>query len=229
MGPTTANPLSELVAPDWAVALEPVEEKISEAGQFLRAEIAAGRGYLPAGENVLRAFGRPLADVRVRRAINMAIDRQAIWDATMEGTGEIAWLPVPSQHWAYSEDLVPSFEYDPEAAKALLEEAGYGDGFTLTMTSAAQADFVRRAEIMQAQLGAIGIQVEVVPEATTDSVDLDDLGAGFGAAGGGEDLDSSAVDAGAERSAAMHAEADREPQDGTRLVDEQPEDHRPTT
>jgi oligopeptide transport system ATP-binding protein len=64
---------------------------------------------------------------------------------------------------------------------------------------------------------------------TTDSVDLDDLGAGFGAAGGGEDLDSSAVDAGAERSAAMHAEADREPQDGTRLVDEQPEDHRPTT
>ena len=45
--------------------MAPVEPKITEAGQFLRAEIAAGRGYLPAGENVLRAFSRPLADVRV--------------------------------------------------------------------------------------------------------------------------------------------------------------------
>ena len=61
----TAKPLAELVAPDWAAALAPVEPKITEAGQFLRAEIAAGRGYLPAGENVLRAFSRPLADVRV--------------------------------------------------------------------------------------------------------------------------------------------------------------------
>ena len=61
----------------------------------------------------------PLADVRVRRAINMAIDREAMWEATMEGTGEIAWLPVPSQHWAYSPDLVPTFEYDPDAARAL--------------------------------------------------------------------------------------------------------------
>ena len=59
------RPLSELVAPDWAAALAPVEPKINEAGQFLRAEIAAGRGYLPAGDVVLRAFSRPLADVRV--------------------------------------------------------------------------------------------------------------------------------------------------------------------
>ena len=61
----TARPLNELVAPDWAAALTPVEPKVSEVGRFLRAELAAGRGYLPAGENVLRAFGRPLADVRV--------------------------------------------------------------------------------------------------------------------------------------------------------------------
>ena len=112
----------------------------------------------------------PLADVRVRRAINMAIDREAMWEGTMEGTGEVAWMPVPSQHWAYAEDLVPTFEYDPEGAKALLEEAGYGDGFTITMTSTATQDAVRRAEIMQAQLAEIGITVEVTPEQTVDSV-----------------------------------------------------------
>jgi uracil-DNA glycosylase len=57
--------LSELVAPDWAAALALVEGDIAAMGDFLRAELAAGRGYLPAGENVLRAFSRPLADVRV--------------------------------------------------------------------------------------------------------------------------------------------------------------------
>jgi uracil-DNA glycosylase len=54
-----------LVAPDWAAALAPVDDRITEMGHFLRAELAAGRQYLPAGEHVLRAFQRPLADVRV--------------------------------------------------------------------------------------------------------------------------------------------------------------------
>jgi uracil-DNA glycosylase len=60
-----ARPLSELVAPDWTEALRPVEGRIGELGAFLRAEIAAGRGYLPAGDKILRAFRQPMADVRV--------------------------------------------------------------------------------------------------------------------------------------------------------------------
>lgn len=59
------KPLAELVAPDWAEALTPVADRITAMGDFLRAELAAGRDYLPAGPNVLRAFSRPLADVRV--------------------------------------------------------------------------------------------------------------------------------------------------------------------
>jgi len=54
-----------LVAPDWAEALAPVDDDITRMGAFLRSEIAAGRGYLPAGEQILRAFQRPLADVKV--------------------------------------------------------------------------------------------------------------------------------------------------------------------
>lgn len=57
----SARPLSEIVAPDWAAALAPVEDQIHAMGDFLRGEPA----YLPAGKNVLRAFSRPLADVRV--------------------------------------------------------------------------------------------------------------------------------------------------------------------
>ena len=52
----TARPLSELVEPGWARSAEPVAEQVTQMGEFLRAEIAAGRGYLPAGPNVLRAF-----------------------------------------------------------------------------------------------------------------------------------------------------------------------------
>lgn len=59
------KPLPELVAPDWAEALAPVADRITAMGDFLRAELAAGRDYLPSGANVLRAFSRPLADVKV--------------------------------------------------------------------------------------------------------------------------------------------------------------------
>ncbi len=61
----SARQISELLAPDWADALAGQQERIHQMGDFLRAEVAAGRGYLPAGDKVLRAFTRPMADVRV--------------------------------------------------------------------------------------------------------------------------------------------------------------------
>jgi len=60
-----ARPLSEIVEPGWARALDPVADQVAAMGEFLRKEIAAGHGYLPAGENVLRAFTFPFDDVRV--------------------------------------------------------------------------------------------------------------------------------------------------------------------
>ena len=60
-----AEPLRNIIDADWAEALKPVADRIAVMGEFLRAEVAAGRRYLPAGENVLRAFKQPFADVRV--------------------------------------------------------------------------------------------------------------------------------------------------------------------
>ncbi|USX44425.1 uracil-DNA glycosylase [Dietzia kunjamensis] len=62
---TPPAPLSDLLDPGWARALAPVEERIHRMGDFLRAENAAGRGYLPAADRVLRAFTQPFDDVRV--------------------------------------------------------------------------------------------------------------------------------------------------------------------
>jgi uracil-DNA glycosylase len=59
------KPIDELVHPSWAPALAPLQPQFTEIGEFLRAETAAGRGWAPAGNRILRAFEQPLDDVRV--------------------------------------------------------------------------------------------------------------------------------------------------------------------
>lgn len=61
----TARPLTELIDQSWAEALQPVQPQIAKMGEFLRAELAAGERYLPAGPNILRTFTFPLERVRV--------------------------------------------------------------------------------------------------------------------------------------------------------------------
>jgi uracil-DNA glycosylase len=61
----TRRPLEDLVGPGWADALEPVRDRIAELGDRLRAEQAAGRGFLPAGERIFAAFAQPFDEVRV--------------------------------------------------------------------------------------------------------------------------------------------------------------------
>ncbi|GAA2434115.1 uracil-DNA glycosylase [Actinomadura vinacea] len=61
----TGRPLSDIVEAGWAKALDPVAGRITAMGDFLRAEVAAGRRYLPAGDRILRAFTQPFDDVRV--------------------------------------------------------------------------------------------------------------------------------------------------------------------
>jgi peptide/nickel transport system substrate-binding protein len=74
----------------------------------------------------------PLRDWRVRRALSLAIDRNAIRDRIMGGASLPTRNIVPPGFFGYVEELQPD-PYDPEAARALLEEAGYGDGFRLTL------------------------------------------------------------------------------------------------
>ena len=65
VNPVAGRELSEIVEADWARALAPVADRIAAMGDFLRAELAAGRRYLPAGDRVLRAFQQPFDEVRV--------------------------------------------------------------------------------------------------------------------------------------------------------------------
>jgi len=110
-----------------------------------------------AGMNNVR---KPFNDQRVRQALMMATDRQAIIDATNEGFG----TPIGS-HFSPSdagyEDLTKVFPYNPIKAKKLLAEAGYPNGFTFTMKMPTLTYAERAAEIMQAYYAMIGVTMKL--------------------------------------------------------------------
>lgn len=98
-----------------------------------------------------------LQDVRVRRALSMAIDRDAYVQVTQAGVGEPASMNLPQAHWAWSEEASKLTTYDPEGAKALLEEAGYGDGLELDLRGYPDQASVQRQEFLLAQWAKIGV------------------------------------------------------------------------
>lgn len=104
----------------------------------------------------------PLQDVRVRRAINMAIDREAITKRIMEGLAPAAYQYMPDGMFG-ALPKAPVIKYDPEAAKKLLAEAGYPDGFELTISSTNNR-YINDGQIAQAvaqYLSRIGIKTSV--------------------------------------------------------------------
>ncbi|GAK12416.1 glutathione ABC transporter substrate-binding protein [Geomicrobium sp. JCM 19039] len=103
----------------------------------------------------------PFDDVRVRQAIALAIDHEAIVEGLFEGYGSVADSPINDRVFGYHEDL-DAPEYDPERAAELLAEAGYEDGFeTSIWTSDINSNYVFIAEIVQDQLTDIGINADV--------------------------------------------------------------------
>lgn len=105
-----------------------------------------------------------LADVKVRQAINMAFDREALLEALQAGYGTVTEQVFPETSVGYDDALDSTYEYDPEGAKELLAEAGYPDGFSIDMmsTPAFQTTF----DLVAQQLADIGITVNYTDPGT---------------------------------------------------------------
>ncbi|MBB3009875.1 ABC transporter substrate-binding protein [Cupriavidus alkaliphilus] len=112
----------------------------------------------------------PFDQVKVRRALSMAIDRHALIAAVQQGHGEPAWSPMPSSEWAYTPAIANQPPYDVEQARRLLAEAGLPDGFAFKMAFEAGAINERRAEVIQAQLARIHVKVELLPSETAQAI-----------------------------------------------------------
>jgi peptide/nickel transport system permease protein/peptide/nickel transport system substrate-binding protein len=114
--------------------------------------------------NLFFNYGRgPLKDVRVRKAINYAIDRTGFTRVTTDGTGDVACSLIPPQHWAYDPESANTFPHDAAKAKALLAEAGFADGLALDMIVLPDAEYRKRADIIMDNLKKAGITVNLMP------------------------------------------------------------------
>lgn len=108
----------------------------------------------------------PFTDKRVRQALNMAINKPSIIEAVFLGTGQVAKNPIPPIMWSYN-DAVEDYPYDPQAAKALLAEAGYKDGFktdiwAMPVQRPYNPNARRMAEMIQSDWKAVGVDANVV-------------------------------------------------------------------
>ena len=131
----------------------------SDPNVNLLSQAGLNIGYL--SMNVTK---KPFDDVRVRQAINMAIDRDTILKEVYQGAGQKAKNPIPPTIWAYDDSTV-DYSYDPEKAKALLKEAGVTNLSTDLWWMPVQRPYnpnaKRMAEIMQADLAKVGITAEL--------------------------------------------------------------------
>lgn len=107
----------------------------------------------------------PFDNANVRRALNMAIDKQAIIDVVFQGSGQIAKNPIPPTMWSYN-DAVVDDAYDPAAARAMLEAEGVTDLSMKIWAMPVQRPYNpnarRMAELMQADFAEVGVDVEIV-------------------------------------------------------------------
>ena len=108
---------------------------------------------------------KPFDDVRVRKAVSMAINKKAIIDAVYLSTGIAAKNPIPPTMWSYN-DSIKDDAYDPAAAKKMLADAGFPNGFTTDLWAMPvqrpyNPNAKRIAELMQADLAKVGVTAEI--------------------------------------------------------------------
>ena len=114
-------------------------------------------------------YGRePMNNVKVRQALNFAVDREEFNKAVMGGLGEPTQTLMPKAHWAYDAEMAKFYTHDPDRARKLLAEAGHPNGIDLGdyIVVAANALDVQAAQVLQQQWAAAGIKVNLKPMET---------------------------------------------------------------
>lgn len=137
----------------------PAAENLGLIERDERFKIVTGTGE---GEMILAINNAepPFDDIRVRRALNHAVDKEAVIEAGLFGFGTPIGSHFPPHHPSY-EDLTGLYPYNPAEARRLLAEAGYPNGFKTTLALPPPAYARRGGEVIAAQLEAVGIKVEI--------------------------------------------------------------------
>lgn len=142
---------------DVALSISSVDEENIKNNPKLQLITKPSISYTYVGMNTEKT---PFNDVKVRKAINYAIDKEAIVNVILNGSGNIATSPIAPGVFGFT-DKTKNYEYNVEKAKELMKEAGYENGFTASILAFGGEANSQTAEIIQAYLKEIGIILKV--------------------------------------------------------------------
>lgn len=160
--PDTATRIAEVIGGnvDWIWNVP--QDQVAQLGGLpnVTAELGSTMRIAMVGMDAAKRANpdSPMADLKVRQAINHAIDRDAIVANLVGGDGEVINVPCYPMQFGCDTSAAVTYDYDPEKAKALLAEAGYADGFKVKMSSYRDRS---RAEAVQSYLAAVGIEADL--------------------------------------------------------------------
>ncbi len=142
---------------DVSIDVQPSELKRLEANKNINVfrRQASSISFLAFNSNKA-----PFDNTKVRQALNMAINREAIFKVVYQGIGSLATAPMANVVWAYNDQL-PAYEYNPAKAKQLLAEAGYPNGLEVSIACDQNQQRLDTAEMAQAMLAEIGVKVTI--------------------------------------------------------------------
>ena len=145
----------DIVAGTDAVPTDKIKSLSNEEGIKVVTRPAVGVYYAYLNMSI-----PPLDNLMVRQAINHAIDKDAIIQLVLDGNGSPATNMLASAFGDYKSDVV-QYPYDPDKAKALMEESGFADGFETTYLNITSPVYQRAAEVIQENLAAINVKINI--------------------------------------------------------------------
>ena len=147
---------------DLAINLQAPQKAIADRSPGVVAKTAPGLVFYGAFLN----YGRPpLDDVRVRQAMNYAINRDEINKIAAAGIGQVSSAVLPKEHWACDAATQNFYSYDPDKAKKLLADAGHPNGLEIESFGWADQLAMQRQEIIISQLAKVGVRIKLTPVA----------------------------------------------------------------
>jgi ABC-type transport system substrate-binding protein len=145
------------------VSYEAESQPVIDDNDALSSDQRVGEVYA----QIQLRLDEPFDDVRLRQALNYAIDREQYIEVVQNGVGEVAWMPHPEASPNYNPEVAGVYEQDLDRARELLAEAGVPDGFEFDMAiPGGVTGQERQAELLQEQLGEVGITANIVPLGT---------------------------------------------------------------
>lgn len=143
---------------DLALNLQPNQKPVADQARNVVTTLTPSVGLFLAYLNIARS---PLNDVRVRQALNYAVDRRVINQFASDGLDQPSCALLPKEHWACDPSTVDYYAHDPERAKKLLAEAGHSGGIEIPMLGWADQLSMQRNEAVLAQLSQAGIRAKL--------------------------------------------------------------------